>query len=65
MTIEEFQQKIRDILNDYRALDVYVSSDFQCEQTSGFPILLCVCRKLEKVWLLPNEFMQVCGEDIS
>lgn len=33
MTIEKFQKKIKDVLSDDRAFDLYVSLDFQGGQT--------------------------------
>ena len=58
MTIEKFQQKIKDVLSDDKAFDLHVSSDFQCEHTFGFPASICVCRELEKAMFQPNQFMQ-------
>ena len=65
MTAEEFQQRIAGIVSEDSDLEVYVSPDFQCEQTGGFPTSLCVCWEQGKAWLQPNEFMQAPGEDIT
>ncbi len=65
MTVEEFKQKINEITGENSILEVYVSPDFQCEQTYAFPTSLCVCWEQGKAWLQPNEFMQAFGEDIT
>jgi hypothetical protein len=44
---------------------VYVSPDFQCEQTEGFPTSLCVNWEKGKAWLALNQSMIEKGEDVS
>lgn len=65
MTVEKFQQRIAEIVGKDSDLETYVSPDFQCEQTGGFPTSLCVLWEQGKAWLQPNEFMQAPGEDIT
>ena len=66
-------KEISDILEKYDS--VYVSPDFQCDQTGGFPTSLCVCFEKGKAWLELNEniitdmdetkldaYRQLCGD---
>lgn len=55
MTAKEFYGKIREITKDKSELDLYISPDFQCNQTGGFPTSLCVCWNKGKAWLEINE----------
>lgn len=55
MTYEEMQKRIASILEKYDPVYIYTSSDFQCDQTEGFPTSLCVCFEKGKAWLELNE----------
>lgn len=46
-----FQQRIREITDDNEIFSYYASSDFQCDQTGGFPTALCVCFEKGAAWL--------------
>lgn len=56
MTFKDFDKQIEEITGDDSA-DLYISPDFQCDQTGGFPTSLCVCWEKGKAWLVPNESM--------
>ena len=45
--------------------DTHVSPDFQCDQTGGFPVSLCVNWEAEKAWLALNYSLVKSGEDVS
>lgn len=64
MTIKEFQAEKAKILSGASMFDVYTSSDFQCDQTGGFPTSLCVCWEKGKAWLSLNEAM-ITDEEAS
>lgn len=44
-------QHVREITDDYEMFSYYASSDFQCDQTDGFPTVLCVCYEKGVAWL--------------
>lgn len=50
-----YHQRIREITEDYEMFSYYASSDFQCDQTGGFPTRLCVCYEKGVAWLELNE----------
>ena len=50
-----YQQRIKEITDDYEMCSYYASSDFQCDQTGGFPTRLCVCYEKGVAWLELNE----------
>lgn len=53
-------------VNDLNASgEVYVSPDFQCGQTDGYPASLCVNWEQKKAWLLLNPFVAVKGIDTA
>ena len=56
MSSEDFKEQIKAIINDPDTLMIHVSPDFQCDQTEGHPVSLCVCWENGKAWLAPNEF---------
>lgn len=45
------EQRIKEILEDYEMFSYYASPDFQCDQTKGFPTVLCVCFEKGLAWL--------------
>lgn len=45
--------------------DTYVSPDFQCDQTEGFPVSLCVNWEQKKAWLALNYSLTKSDEDVS
>ena len=62
---EDFERAVERITKEAGAFGVYVSPDFQCDQTGGFPVSLCVPWEHAKAWLEPNESLVEDGEDIS
>lgn len=65
MTTDEFYAKIEAIGRNVSTFEIYVSPDFQCDQTGGFPCSLCVCWEQGKAWLQLNESMIGGNEDVS
>lgn len=65
VTYDEFERQIEQIIKDTDTVDIYVSPDFQCDQTGGFPTSLCVCWDKGKAWLCLNESLIGDGEDVS
>lgn len=65
MRYEDFERAVERITKEAGAFGVYVSPDFQCDQTGGFPVSLCVPWEHAKAWLEPNESLVEDGEDIS
>lgn len=65
MTYEEFLDKIEELNEDTDAVDIYCSEDFQCDQTGGFPTMLCVNWNKGKAWLQLNDFLITDGIDVS
>lgn len=57
MTFDRFEQEIEKILGDDDSTGLYISPDFQCDQTGGIPTSLCVCWEKGKAWLAANESM--------
>ncbi len=57
MTVHEYEERIRKMENTYGAMSIYVSPDFQCDQTGGFPTSLCSCWEEGRAWLALNESM--------
>lgn len=45
--------------------DVYVSPDFQCDRTGGYPTSLCVNWDKCKAWLQLNDSLDADGVDIA
>lgn len=65
MRYEDFERAVKRITKEAGAFGVYVSPDFQCDLTGGFPVSLCVSWEHAKAWLAPNELLVEDGEDIS
>lgn len=65
MTVEQFYAAIEEIGRAATTFEIYVSPDFQCDQTGGFPVSLCVCWERGKAWLQLNESMIEDGQDVS
>ncbi len=61
--MDGFQAKLKAITKDSE--DIYTSPDFQCDQSGGFLISLCMCWKKGKAWLQLNESMIMDGQDSS
>lgn len=55
MKLDKFEKELEAIKKDAGFLKIHTSPDFQCDQTSGFPVLLCACWEKGKAWLEPNE----------
>ena len=49
MTFQAFNEKLKQLINADD--EVQTSSDFQCDQTGGFPTMLCVCWEKNLAWL--------------
>ena len=65
MTYDEFMDKIESLNEDTDAVDIYSSEDFQCDQTGGFPTMLCVNWDKGKAWLQLNDFLKTDDMDVS
>lgn len=65
MKTEDFKQAIQKIVEDEGTLMIHVSPDFQCDQSDGFPVSLCVSWEQGKAWLAPNELLLDDDQDIS
>ncbi len=65
MTYDEFMDKVENLNEDTDTIDIYSSPDFQCDQTGGFPTMLCVNWDKGKAWLQLNEFLVTKGMDLS
>ena len=61
MNYAEFVRQLEQ-LNDG---DVYVSPDFQCDRTGGYPTSLCVNWDKCKAWLQLNDSLDADGVDIA
>ncbi len=59
---ERFVQKCEKLL---AGEDVHVSPNFQCDQTGGYPVSLCVNWEEGKAWLKLNDSLARDGEDLS
>lgn len=64
MTLKKFDEQIARITDD-GLMELYVSPDFQCDQTGGFPTSLCCCWGKGKAWLVLNEFMMEQEEELT
>lgn len=58
---EAFEKETERLYN----ADTHVSPDFQCDQTGGFPVSLCVNWDEEKAWLALNYSLVESGQDVS
>lgn len=65
MKNEDFKQAIQKIIENENTLMIHVSPDFQCDQSCGFPVSLCVSWEQGKAWLVPNESLLNDDQDIS
>ena len=65
MTYEDLTEKVEALLNGRSTLDVDVSPDFQCDQTGGYPVSLCVLWDKGQAWLEPNEMFADNDTDLS
>lgn len=64
MSYDEFMHQLELLNEDTDAIDIYTSLYFQCDQTGGYPTLLCVNWDKGKAWLQLNE--SLCyDEDVS
>lgn len=57
MNYDEFIHKLEQLNEDTDTIDIYTSPDFQCNQTGGFPTMLCVNWDKGKAWLQINELL--------
>lgn len=65
ISCDEFKQVIKEIVESEDTLMIHVSPDFQCDQSCGFPVSLCVSWKQGKAWLSPNEMLLDENQDIT
>lgn len=42
MELNAFKKALQDIVEDEDTLMIHVSPDFQCDQSCGYPVSLCV-----------------------
>ena len=47
-------EKLKGMLGNIKDLEIHYSGDFQCDQTGGYPTMLCACFDKEIAWLEPN-----------
>lgn len=62
MRKELFEEKAAELLQDE---DTHISPDFQCDQTGGYPVSLCVNWEKGTAWLKLNDTLDADGEDLS
>lgn len=55
MTLYDFTKAKAELKKGVDINDIYTSPDFQCDQTGGFPVSLCVLWNKGKAWLELNE----------
>ena len=65
MTYDEFQKRLNKLNKGINLLDIYVSPDFQCDATGGYPTSLCVNWDKGKAWLQLNESINLDGDNLS
>ena len=65
MIFEEFQSRLNKLNEGTNLLDNYVSPDFQCDATGGYPTSLCVNWDKGKAWLQLNESINLDADDLS
>ena len=65
MELNAFKKALQDIVEDENTLMIHVSPDFQCDQSCGYPVSLCVSWEQGKAWLAPNEFLLGDNQDIT
>ena len=65
MTFDEFQKRLNKLNEGINLLDIYVSPDFQCDATGGYPTSLWVNWDKGKAWLQLNESINLDGDDLS
>lgn len=61
MNRHEFEEAIEKLYDS----DTHVSADFQCGQTGGFPVSLCVNWEAKKAWLMLNESLVMDRDDME
>ena len=61
MNYAEFVRQLERLNNG----DVYVSPDFQCDRTGGYPTSLCVNWDKGKAWLQLNDNVNTDGVDVA
>lgn len=64
MKYEEFVNAVDEIIRETGA-DFYVSPDFQCDHSEGYPVSLCASWTKCKAWLEPNEMILENDADIQ
>ena len=55
MNQKQYLKELDEILKDVDYLSIHFSPDFQCDQTDGYPVSLCVSWEKQKAWLEPNK----------
>ena len=63
MTFQAFNEKLKQLINADD--EVQTSSDFQCDQTGGFPTMLCVCWEKNLAWLELRHDLASEEDDLS
>ena len=51
MTVQEYQNQLDELLDGMSIAQLHVSPDFLCNQTEGFPTVLCVLWDQGKAWI--------------
>ncbi len=65
MTYEELEKAIASLQETNGSMEIYISPDFQCDQTEGFPTSLCVCLERGKAWLQLNESLMMDRDEME
>ena len=63
MTFDDFKRKLERTVTDEDEIDT--SPDFQCDQTGGYPTMLCVCWEKNVAWLELRYDLASAGDDLS
>lgn len=59
------RNKFEEMTEKLYTADTHTSPDFQCDQSGGYPVSLCVNWEESKAWLAPNYALAGSGEDMS
>ena len=63
--LKQFQESIKAIKQKTSIVDYHHSPDFQCDQTEGYPVSLCVSWSEKKAWLELNPHLDNEGLDMA
>ena len=63
--LASFQEETERLYEVTDPESLYISPDFQCDQTGGYPVSLCVNWNENKAWLKLNDAVALDGEDLA